>query len=236
MARKPQRRKPRHARAARPTRRADPSASASSTPSWRCLPKSRSSRSASPRSPSAPAFRSPSCAANSARRFAILAAHVKEIDRAVLAGDRCRHGRGAAARAAVRRADAPDRSAGAAQGRRALADALGRAQSRPRVRAQRAGGALAAMDADRRRHRRRRPARHGPRAGACAAVRLGAAHLGRRRRSRSRPHHGGARPRARARTALVRPARRSLPDSACACRLRSRRRRADDIDEETAAV
>ena len=49
--------------------------------------------------------------------------------------------------------------------------------------AQRPGGALAAMDADRRRHRRVRPEGHGARAGAGAAVRHRAAHLGRRRRS-----------------------------------------------------
>ena len=58
--------------------------------------------------------------------LAILAAHMKELDRKVLAGGDRRHGRGAAARAAVRRADAPDRAAGAAQGGGALADALGR--------------------------------------------------------------------------------------------------------------
>ena len=72
---------------------------------------------------------------------------------------RCRHGGGIAARAAVRRADAAARDPRAAQGGGALAAALGVAQSRPRAGAQRAGGALAAMDADRRRHRRIRARR-----------------------------------------------------------------------------
>ena len=70
---------------------------------------SRSSRSASPRSPAAPACRSPICAPNSPPRSSILAAHIKEIDRAGAGRQRCRHGRGIAARAAVRRADAPAR-------------------------------------------------------------------------------------------------------------------------------
>ena len=61
--------------------------------------------------------------------LAILAAHVKELDRKVLAGGDADMAEETAARAAVRRADAPARSAGAAQGGGALADALGAAQS-----------------------------------------------------------------------------------------------------------
>ena len=61
--------------------------------------------------------------------LAILAAHIKELDRKVLAGGRSRHGRGIAARAAVRRADAPHRSCWRPTGGGALAAALGAPQS-----------------------------------------------------------------------------------------------------------
>ena len=64
-----------------------------------------------------------------------------------------RHGGGAGARTAVRRADAPARSSGAASRSGAFAVALGHPQSAAGFRAQRARRALAAMDADRRRHR-----------------------------------------------------------------------------------
>ena len=121
-----------------------------------------------------------------------------------------RHGRGAAARAAVRRADAADRGAGALQGRGALADAFGALQCRPRARAQRHGAALAAMDAGSRRHFRLRPARLLARARRGADVRPRARRLVRRRRGRARPHHGRARPRARQRRALGRFRRRSV--------------------------
>ena len=98
---------------------------------------------------------------------------------------RRRHGGGAAARAAVRRADAAARGAGALQGRGALADALGAAQSGPRARAQRHGGAFAEMDAGGRRHRRARPARRVARARRRADVRPRARRLVRRRRARA---------------------------------------------------
>ena len=54
--------------------------------SWRCSPSSRSSRSAWPKSPAAPASRSPQLRAEFGSTLAILAAHIKEIDREVLAG------------------------------------------------------------------------------------------------------------------------------------------------------
>ena len=213
MARKPQ-------RSAKPRRsRARPAAARRHRPrkdhrgaSWRCSPRSASRRSASATSRRAPASRSRRCAASSARRSSILAAHMKELDRKVLAGGECRHGRGAAARAAVRRADAPHRGDGALSRGDALADALGVVQSGARAWR---STALAVRSQtwmlDRRRHRRGRPARRDPRAGPGDAVRLGAAHLGRRRRRGPRAHARGARPRARARPALVRHARRSLP-------------------------
>ena len=53
------------------------------------------------------------CRAEFGSTLAILAAHMKELDRKVLAGAERRHGRGAAARAAVRRADAAHRGDGA---------------------------------------------------------------------------------------------------------------------------
>ena len=53
--------------------------------------------------------------------LAIFAAHIKDIDRIVLDGGDGDMERGAAARAAVRRADAPPRGARALQGRGALA-------------------------------------------------------------------------------------------------------------------
>ena len=145
--------------------------------------------------------------------FAILAAFVKQIDRAVLAGDDADMAeeppRERLFDVLMRRIEllAPHKAAVRSLMRSAVRNP-GLA-----VALQGAGAALAAMDAHRRRHRRRRSARLRPRPGTCAAVRVGAAHLGRRRRSRPRPHHGGARPRARTGTALVRPARRALPDS-----------------------
>ena len=57
--------------------------------------------------------------------LAILAAHVKELDRQVLAGSDPDMDEEDRARAAVRRADAPARAARAAQGGGALAAALG---------------------------------------------------------------------------------------------------------------
>ena len=140
--------------------------------------------------------------------LAILAAHMKEIDRAVLAGvdaDMAEEPpRERLFDVLMRRLEvlAPHKAAVRSLMRSAVRNP-GLALASTGLRA------LAAMDADRRRHRYLRPARHGARAGAGAAVRVGAAHLGRRRRSRARPHHGGARPRAGARAALVGLPRRS---------------------------
>ena len=94
--------------------------------------------------------------------LAILAAYVKQIDRAVLAGD-----------------DAD------------------MAEEPPRERL---------FDVLMRRIEQLAPHKAAVRSLMRSAVRIGAAHLGRRRRSRPRPHHGRARPRARARPALVRHA------------------------------
>ena len=210
MARKPHveaghaaRAEPRAARA-RSERRPIRARRASSTPSWRCWPKSRSSRSALPRSPSRAGVSLAELRDEFGSTLAILAAHVKADRPRGARRRRRRHGRGAAARAAVRRADAPDRGARAAQGGGALADALGQrnpglalALNGLAVRSQQ--WMLTAADIGAAGPRGMRA-----RAGARAAVRVGAAHLGRRRRSRSRPHHGRARPRARARPALVR--------------------------------
>jgi AcrR family transcriptional regulator len=144
--------------------------------------------------------------------LAILAAYVKRIDRAVLAGGDADMAeeppRERLFDVLMRRLEllAPHKAAV-----RSLMRSAGRNPGLAFACTARA--ALAAMDAHRRRHRRRRSARLRARAGARAVVRVGAAHLGRRRRSGPRPHHGGARPRARARPALVGLARRALPDS-----------------------
>ena len=88
------------------------------------------------------------------------------------------------------------------------------------------GGALAAMDADRRRHRRRRPARHDPRAGARDAVRARCCAPGSMTRI-----PGLARTMAALDRALARGQRLSgMLDDLCfipsrLCRLRGRRRR-----------
>ena len=181
--------------------------------------------------------RLPSCATMFSSTLAILAAHMKDIDRKVLAGidpDMAEEPpRERLFDVLMRRIEAlaPYKDAV-----RSLV-ALGGAQSRPRPRAQRAGGALAAMDADRRRHLGVRAPRHGALAGSRAAVRLGAAHLAGRRRSRPCPHDGGARPRARARAALVGLPRRSLRvPAACLRPPFTPRRRDEDADEETIAA
>ena len=127
--------------------------------SWRCWPSSRSSRSASSRSRRAPELSLADLRAEFASTLAILAAHIKEIDRKVLAGSDAdmaeESPRERLFDVLMRRLEV----LGAAQGGGALAAALGVAQSGPRAGAQRARGALAAMDADRRRHRRVRAAR-----------------------------------------------------------------------------
>ena len=89
--------------------------------------------------------------------LAILAAHVKELDRKVLAEvdpDMAEESpRERLFDVLMRRLEL----LGAAQGGDALAAALGAARSAAGAGAQRDGGALAAMDADRRRHRRAGP-------------------------------------------------------------------------------
>ena len=126
-------------------------------------------------------------------------------DRSRGARGRCqRHSRGARARALVRCADAPSRNPCAASRRRALAAALGPPRPAVCARAQWSRGALAAMDADSRRHRRIGAARHGPRARSCGIVRVSSAHLGLRRRSGPGADHGRARSGARPRSATAR--------------------------------
>ena len=111
--------------------------------------------------------------------LAMLAAHVKELDRKVLAEvDPDMEEESPRERlfdVLMRRR----RAVVAAQGGGALAAALGAPRSAAGAGAQRHGGALAAMDADRRRHRRERPQGHGARARTGAAVRQRAADLGR---------------------------------------------------------
>ena len=110
--------------------------------------------------------------------LAILAAHLKDDRPRRAGGRRCRHGRRAGPRAAVRRADAPHRGARPASRSRALAAAFGAARSCPRIRAQRPGAALAALDAHRRRDRFRRSRRNGARPRARGPVRPRAEHMG----------------------------------------------------------
>ena len=139
-----------------------------------------------------------------ASKFAILAAHIKNVDRKVLEGHD------------AEMADEPARER--------LFDVLMRRIEiltphkeaiRSLLRSARRdpclalalncdGGAIAAMDADGGRHQRVGPARHAARPGRGRAVRAGAADLRQGRRSRPCPHHGGARQRARPRRALGR--------------------------------
>ena len=119
----------------------------------------------------------------------------------------------ARARTVVRCADAPAGTARTAQGSRAFTHALGGAQSRACAGAQCDGGALAAMDVDRREYHRRGTPRADPRARTCADVRQRAAHLGGRRREGTFAHARGARRRVGERPALVGTAGRYLPAS-----------------------
>ena len=123
---------------------------------------------------------------------------------------RRRHERGDAARAPVRRADAPPGSDGALQGSGALVmhsarrnPPLGLALNAMAVRSQRWMLEAAGIPAS------------GPRGalraqGAALLFAQRAQGLGRRRRGRPRPHHGRARPRPRARRTLGRLPRRPL--------------------------
>ena len=99
-------------RPAAPTRRA------SSRPSWRCSPSKPIEQIGLASIAARAGVSLAELRGEFGSTLAILAAHVKELDRKVLAGDDARHGRGAAARAAVRRADAPHRGDGAATARR----------------------------------------------------------------------------------------------------------------------
>ncbi len=137
--------------------------------------------------------------------LAILAAHMKEIDRAVLRG-----GDGDMAEEPARErlfdvlmrrleAHAPHREAVRSLLRSAARNPpLAVALNGLAVQSQQWMLAAAAISLV-------RPEGHGARTGACTPLCLGAAHLARRHRPRARPHHGGARQRARARPALVEP-------------------------------
>ena len=131
-----------------------------------------------------------------ASKIEILAAHMREIDRAVLAGidaDMAEEPpRERLFDVLMRRLDAlaPHKEAVRSLQRSALRNpGLAFALNGLAVRSQQ--WMLTAADIS-----RAGPEGHGARAGPGAAVRLGAAHLGRRRRSRPCPHAGGARPRA----------------------------------------
>ena len=165
----------------------------------------------SPRSPAAPASRSPNCAASSASTLAILAAHMKEIDRAVLAGvdaDMAEEPpRERLFDVLMRRIEA---LAPTSEAMRSLMRSAARnpglafALNGLAVRSQQ--WMLTAADID----------AAGPRGmmraqGLALLFAVGAAHLGRRRGRGPRPHHGGARPRAGTRPALVRLCSTSVP-------------------------
>ena len=211
------------------------SATASSQPSWRCSPRSRSSRSASPRSRRAPASRSPICASEFGSTLAILAAHMKEIDRAVLRGidaDMAEEPpRERLFDVLMRRIEAlaPHKDAVRSLARSATRNpGLAFALNGLAVRSQQWMLTAADISAS------------GPngmvRAQGLALLFASVLRtLRRRRRSGPCPHHGGARPRARARPALVRFSRRSLPHSGT--RLpRAARAGARTADEETIAA
>ena len=127
-----------------------------------------------------PAFRWRSCAAEFASTLAIVAAHIKATDRAVLAADLSDMAEEPARErlfdVLMRRLEilAPHREA--------VRSLLRSARRNPPLALALNGtrGALAAMDADRRRHRAVGPARHDARARPGDAVRVGAAHLDRR--------------------------------------------------------
>ncbi len=136
--------------------------------------------------------------------LAIVAAHFKDTDRAVLAADVSdmeeESPRERLFDVLMRRLEA------LAPHRQAIRSLLRSAQPQcaARSRAQRPHGAVAEMDADRSRDRRLGAARRAARARARVAVWLGAAHVGSRRRPGSGPHHGGARPRPRPGSAPLR--------------------------------
>ena len=209
MARKPQR--PRNG-SEQPTpslcrRPAARRARRSSPPSWRCSPRSASSRSASATS----SERAGVSLADSREEFgstlAILAAHMKQIDRAVL-------GRADADMAEepprerlfdvlMRRIEimTPHKEAVRSLMRSASRNpGLGFALNGLAVRSQAWMLTAANIDAAGTRGAIRA---QGPR----GAIRLGAAHLARRRGRRPRQDDGGARSRARARATLLRHAR-----------------------------
>jgi len=139
-----------------------------------------------------------------ATTLAILAAHMKETDRAVLRG-----GEGDMAQepprerlfdVLMRRLEAH------APHREALRSLLRSAARNPPLAVALNGLAVQSMDAGRRCHSLVRPERHAAGTGTRTSLRFGAAHLAQRYRPRACPHHGGARQRTRARSALVEPA------------------------------
>ena len=137
-----------------------------------CSPRSGSSKSALPRLPMALESRWRKCAGNSASTLAILAAHLKAVDRAVLAEDLADMAEEPARErlfdVLMRRLEvlAPHREAVRSLLRSATP------QSAAGAGAQWARGTVAAMDADRRRHQRVGPARHDARPGPRGAVRV----------------------------------------------------------------
>ena len=142
--------------------------------------------------------------------LAIVAAHIKDIDRAVLAGN---SGDMAEEPARERLFDVLMRRIEALAPYKEAVHSLLRSARRnpgPGAGAQRHGRALAAVDAGGRRHRRARSARRAARARRGADVCPRAARMVRRRRAGPRPHHGRARPRSRQRRTLGRLCRRSL--------------------------
>ena len=122
-------------------------------------------RSASPRSPSRAGVSLAELRAEFGSTLAILAAHIKEIDRKVLAGGDADMAeeppRERLFDVLMRRLEA------LAPYKEAVRSLLRSARRNPRLALalNAHGGALAALDADRGRHRRVRPARHGARAG-----------------------------------------------------------------------
>ena len=177
-----------------------------SKPSWRCSPRSarghRLRRDRAPRRRLAGELRD-KFPPNSDTR-----SHLRAIDRAVLAGHRRRHGRGAPARAAVRRADAPARRAVAPQGsdrslRRSVLCNPGSPFTSTGWRC------VPCNDADRRRHLGRGPEGMVRAQGFRSCSRRCCCDMGQRRRRRQAPTAGGARPRARPASAG------RIPDDLC---------------------
>ena len=211
----------------------------SSAPSWRCWPRSAIEDIGFAEIARRAGVSLSELRVKYSSKIEMLAAHMREVDRAVLdgidAGMADEPPRERLFDVLMRRLDL----ARAGQGGGAIAAAFGDAESRPGAGAQRPDRALDAMDADRRRHLGVRAEGHGARAGSRAAVRLGAAHLGRMttipaRRARS------PRSTARCRAASAGPACSTIccriPEAACNARRAFGRRRGDRGDSESAAA